>query len=1175
MEQRNSLVVILLAAILGSAAIAPRSSGTAYTKESAGFSQSETVSATDPTAFSNEHSAKAMLTKFFLGMLELERELGSDDAYALVDAVSLGHLQLPEEPTSAYWSVDSLIATVPDPIESGLGGQFDNFTDAIQRAMIADGFVLDRFDNLWPLSNSPSAEHPDGKPPTETDSTRAADGKDKFTERRKNRLGEKTKERKTADVIRQEDQPSDEAAKIELADDERPYVRNPSILLFRRNYDRHLLVVFLVGENPTRGIHKFAFASALTQAVQLPDIGNDTSLAPPQAGYCKQSVKILGPSFSGSAFSMEFAIRQWMQELHPVCTPWFHVISGSATAIKPKGFLPGLGDFHATVIPYTFTTDTLLSWLKRWDGDHVALLSEEDTLFGTRMISRNSGDTWTTTFGNKTLRLSFPLHIAELQKRAAERAQLDAKTGSQTELSLGNPDLPLGFDESHSRQDIFPLYSASETNSIELVLDGVLRTIAERRIDYVIIGATDTEDTIYLARKIRELCPNVTPIALNGDVMYLHSSVNRDLRGMLVASTYPLYPENQRWTRPQQDWTSVVQFPTDGAEGVYNATLALLNEPDLMLDYGQPFDPNTNVPPLWISIVGGDQFWPLTIRSVKKDTAAYSYLFTSTNDRSNGWIHTFKSDDVLPQTTVAANIPTSLLFAQDVSPNDPGFKLYPSPFLALCLTIGLGAFFVWCLLAVAADAPAQGFFFRLRNAMPLAIQQIFSDSVVPRYAHVRRAYLLFASGILFGLIGTVAYYFFLPLRTGPEIAKFVDPLVPPFWAAQIFSILIVCAGLVALASQPWMLKTLPQGSNANLPDDLSWRILALAAITACICWIAIFLPPDEPTDRLFLFLRTADLDSEVSPLVPILFAFAAGLVLIIGALRRRGILEARQTATPYLDFNEYSFSGVRDLEDRVLKCADIEPWCLRGWVPVVALILTWYVWFYGMTEFSQADTKPFDILFLVLSFGAVVGIVTAVVRAHSVWFATRGLLTRLYWHPSRTGYAKFHDALGFDDKGKIDLLASMPAQTAVEIGLAQVRELVNSPIDRIAGDPELRRRIELYQDCLKSALLDAEAALAKTYSARSGGDSKNEIAGKRKTEQCMQPISTLMTRIFEPLWRTETSPKGTPAIAAAARGSRPVNDLGEIYVASRVVDFLRQVMPQLETLAVTTTSRCC
>ena len=48
------------------------------------------------------------------------------------------------------WKVDSLIATVPDPVESGLGSVFDDYVDSIERAVSATGYVLDHFYNPWP-----------------------------------------------------------------------------------------------------------------------------------------------------------------------------------------------------------------------------------------------------------------------------------------------------------------------------------------------------------------------------------------------------------------------------------------------------------------------------------------------------------------------------------------------------------------------------------------------------------------------------------------------------------------------------------------------------------------------------------------------------------------------------------------------------------------------------------------------------------------------------------------------------------------------------------------------------------------------------------------------------------------------------------------------------------------
>lgn len=179
----------------------------------------------------------------------------------------------PSQPTKGTarmqsdWAVDSIIAAVPDPVESALGNQFDNFLDAIQRALADSHYALDRFRNPWPL---PAA------------------GGESFGAYKKGSYG-------GAD--------SDTIAKP-------AYATEPGMMLFRDSQGRRLMVVFLVGETPTRGIHKSAFKNALGQALE---IANAHPSIPPADRTAKGSgavIKAMGPSFSGSADSMKFALDE-------------------------------------------------------------------------------------------------------------------------------------------------------------------------------------------------------------------------------------------------------------------------------------------------------------------------------------------------------------------------------------------------------------------------------------------------------------------------------------------------------------------------------------------------------------------------------------------------------------------------------------------------------------------------------------------------------------------------------------------------------------------------------------------------------------------------------------------------------------------------------------------------
>ena len=111
-----------------------------------------------------------------------------------------------------------------------------------------------------------------------------------------------------------------------------------------------------------------------------------------------------------------------------------------------------------------------------------------------------------------------------------------------------------------------------------------------------------------------------------------------DLRGTLVASTYPLYPSNQWMTTPYRDGPRVF-FANRGSQGLYNATVAHLwemgadepKEPGAstpqLLEFGLPYDITSkdfHKPPIWISVVGERGIYPVKFVPTK-DPSDYLY----------------------------------------------------------------------------------------------------------------------------------------------------------------------------------------------------------------------------------------------------------------------------------------------------------------------------------------------------------------------------------------------------------------------------------------------------------------------------------------------------------------------------------------------------------------------
>ena len=439
------------------------------------------------------------------------------------------------------YEVKLLIATVPDPQDSSLGYLFDRHVSAIQLAAQAAGYVPDHFYLPW--------------------------------------LGKKSKDRNSIDKGQEE----------ALANQ-----REPGIILFRKRDEKSksLLLVYIIGETPITGIQKAAFASAVSE------INNICKSLPKQQNTDEcQTVRLLGPTFSGAADSLIIVLKQWRND--PTKGNWpnkFKIVSGSATAITSDTTteLKELGaQFSATVHPDTEVWDAFFNYLIsspiNAEPSRIARLIEGTTAYGqaSRLPQKKIGAAQASREA-QVITLSYPFHISQL-RNAAERAKETAKEAPTAPPSLRPRNLRLSLEESDGGQDVIPPFSTFDTFSVELVISNILSTISREGIRYLGIMSTDVRDQIFLAQEIRKYAPDVVLFTLSSDLIYLHSDVNLDFQGMLVVSTYPLFSRNQFWTYPFGG-NIRLQFPNDSSQGVYNAMLALLDEPKPLLEFGRPFD---------------------------------------------------------------------------------------------------------------------------------------------------------------------------------------------------------------------------------------------------------------------------------------------------------------------------------------------------------------------------------------------------------------------------------------------------------------------------------------------------------------------------------------------------------------------------------------------------------
>jgi len=451
-----------------------------------------------------------------------------------------------------------VIATVADPVDTRLGYLFDQSVDAICAAMQASGeFRFDRFWLPWP---------------------------------ERHRGGGTASAANSAPL---------EARKFE---------RLPGVLLFRRatqgkstfaqgHNKPHLMVVFLVGETPTGGIHQRAFTHSLNLLGQCRAV----------AGIRKK-VRLLGPAFSGSTDSLAIAIRN-------ARSTEFEIISGSATGADRKQLencRPNGGvTFCSTMLNDRYVVDRLLTYLKeelKCDGN-IALLTESNTAYGSEIATE-----WRNLQNRNVVNLRFPLHIASLRPAYdAERAKR-GQAAAKIDPYAARVHIP--FDSEDQTHDVVPsLDPAMSMVSDDQIVSQILATLTSDDIRAVGLFATDVRDKIFLATLIRQRCPSVTLFTTDADLLLASREHRNALAGTICASTYPLYPRVQEWTFAFRGEKHRVSFPSELGYGTYNAALALLGHDNYMLEYGSPranFKLEDRLPSVWFGVVGGNGIWPLT-----------------------------------------------------------------------------------------------------------------------------------------------------------------------------------------------------------------------------------------------------------------------------------------------------------------------------------------------------------------------------------------------------------------------------------------------------------------------------------------------------------------------------------------------------------------------------------
>ena len=404
--------------------------------------------------------------------------------------------------------MSALIAIAPDPIRTHMSLTFDRTLEGLQLAAQDSGYVMDRYWLPWRVQTNT-----DGK-----DSPDSADAK--------------SREARAA---------------------------QPGLVLFRKNAPAPLepkaFFVFLVADTATTGIDGTQFRNAVTYLDQVcADCGPD------------KAVRIIGPSFSGSLYSL-------LRLTGGSPTRPFTVYSGSVSslcAMAEQGLLPtwdprcGTGPepyskptnltfktfVHDTesavqLFVHTFYTPSqdcrqppiaILSEAATTFGSAVEGAKETKSAFGFRKHANEAAPDFTKCIANYV----YPREIASL--RNAARAATGNTTTSGPSASVTAPgQLPLNLTDRTNSNDAPPDFSIVQSPlSKEAVLMNLAAGMRRAHYHYIGISGTNVLDVLFLTNFLRAASPDSRLFVISADLMFERELDNAPYIGMVAVTTYPL-----------------------------------------------------------------------------------------------------------------------------------------------------------------------------------------------------------------------------------------------------------------------------------------------------------------------------------------------------------------------------------------------------------------------------------------------------------------------------------------------------------------------------------------------------------------------------------------------------------------------------------------------------------
>jgi hypothetical protein len=521
-----------------------------------------------------------------------------------------------------------VIATLPDPLHTHFPLSFDRLMEAIQQGATDEHYIYDSSWLPWE---------------TEEDTFALIQDQDKADDRKQAR------EDQPGILLFRRNPGKDETDKnpckgevAEVSGENEPKPSQP--------YECGL-VVFIVGEEPTQGIHRIQFQNAAAWIKAL-EVDQEAEQGAEQSLY-KFPDRILGPSFSGSLPSLANTLLDLREKAKVQDKPDVTIYSGSVTSRTLVDWFANSteGSFSTHLWSFQQSDDRALDLYCRFlhrsgfNLDRLAIVSEDETAFGNDLPHDKQGivDQSCEVPNEWPAKLFYPRDISAL-RTAYQQQSIFNQPAEQASPDTGRRTLTADIADPQGRQhDTIRNYSGDQTAlSQEAVLQQIVSQLRIHKSQYIMLRCSNPLDELFLSHYLRLTYPQGRIVIMGADLLLRRESGAARLSGIMTLSTYPLLPWEPHWTRAKDDPYSHAHrvFPQDGAEGTYVAARYLLHlpSPDLKLSSSQPHflpvsaDPSFRIPdyatpfwirqqasgkdlieppPVWLSVLGRNDFWPV------------------------------------------------------------------------------------------------------------------------------------------------------------------------------------------------------------------------------------------------------------------------------------------------------------------------------------------------------------------------------------------------------------------------------------------------------------------------------------------------------------------------------------------------------------------------------------